>query len=79
MGMDKILFTEKLKPIGYLKRKWSGATPQNGWEEQVLKLFPKPASCPDCTELEFIKKRGTWSKKCLICGEKTQVYNLVDK
>jgi len=71
--MDKQLFTEKLKPLGYLKRRWGGSVEEGTWEELVLKLFPKEHTCPPCTEVEFFLKRGKWSRKCRICGEKTQV------
>ena len=79
MGMDKTLFKQKLEPLGYLKRKWAGASPEEGWEELVLKLFPKDHTCPPCTEAEFIWKRGTWNRKCRICGEKTQVSSVFTK
>ena len=81
MGMDRTLFKQKLEPLGYLKRKWAGVTPENedAWEEQVLKLFPKPPTCPNCTEAEFIWKRGKWTRKCLVCGEKTQVSAIFTK
>lgn len=79
MGMDKTLFKQKLEPLGYLKRKWAGASPEEGWEELVLKLFPKDHTCPPCTEVEFIKKRGVWSRKCTVCGEKTQVKTIFTK
>ena len=77
--MDKQLFTEKIKPIGYLKRRWGGSVEGGQWEELVLKLFPKPPTCPNCTEVEFIKKRGVWTRKCVICLEKTQVSKVVNK
>ena len=77
--MDKQLFTEKIKPLGYLKRKWGGSVEGDQWEELVLKLFPKEHTCPPCTEAEFIWKRGTWNRKCLVCGEKTVVKRFVTK
>jgi hypothetical protein len=79
--MDKTLFKQKLEPLGYLKRKWRGSTPDDeaAWEEQVLKLFPKDHTCPPCTEAEFIWKRGKWTRKCLCCGEKTQVSSIFTK
>jgi hypothetical protein len=79
--MDREQFKEKLKPLGYLRRKWRGETPEDedAWEEQVLELYPRPVTCPKCTEVEFIKKRGVWFKKCSICREKTQVSNVVNK
>ena len=79
MSMDKTLFTEKIKPVGYLKRKWGGVAEEGHWEELVLKLFPKPATCPDCNELEFIWKRDKWVRKCTVCGEKTQVKTIFTK
>ena len=79
MSMDKTLFKQKLDKVGYLKRKWSGATPEEGWEEQVLKLFPKDHTCPDCTKLEFVWKHDHWRRKCLVCGEKTVVKTVVTK
>lgn len=77
--MDKQLFTEKLKPVGYLKRKWGGSSEEGNWEELVFKLFPKTATCPNCTEVEFVKKRSKWLRKCLRCGEKTQVSSVFTK
>ena len=77
--MDKQLFTEKLKPLGYLKRRWGGSVEGGQWEELVLKLFPKEHTCPPCTEAEFIWKRGKWNRKCTICGEKTQVSSVFTK
>jgi hypothetical protein len=77
--MDKTLFNEKLKPIGYLKRKWGGSIEGDQWEELVLKLFPKDIKCPPCTEVEFIWKNRKWSRKCVICGEKTVVKNIITK
>jgi len=79
--MEKTLFNEKLKPLGYLKRKWGGDSPEGeyAWEELVLKLFPKELKCPPCTEVEFVRKGRKWSKKCLVCGEKTQVKTIFTK
>ena len=77
--MDKQLFTEKIKPLGYLKRKWGGSIEGDQWEELVLKLFPKPPTCPNCTEVEFFWKRGKWTKKCMICLQKTVVSGVVTK
>ena len=77
--MDKQLFTEKLKPVGYLKRKWGGSSEEGNWEELVFKLFPKEPSCPNCTEVEFLKRSRGWIRKCTICGEKRVVKAVVNK
>ena len=71
--MDKQLFKQKIAKVGYLKRRWGGVVEEGTWEELVVKLFPKDHTCPPCTEAEFIWKRGKWTRKCLVCGEKTQV------
>jgi hypothetical protein len=77
--MEPRLFKEKLQPIGYLKRKWGGTVEPGHWEELVLKLFPRNAKCPPCTEVEFVWKGRKWSRKCLVCGEKTQVSKVITK
>ena len=77
--MDKTLFTEKLSKVGYLKRRWGGVVEEGVYEELVLKLFPKDHTCPPCNEAEFIWKRGKWTRKCLVCGEKTQVSGFFTK
>ena len=77
--MDKTLFTEKIKPVGYLKRKWGGSSEEGNWEELVFKLFPKPVTCPNCTEFEFLKRRGGWIRRCTFCGEKTVVKGIMNK
>ena len=81
MGMDKTLFKQKLDKVGYFKRKWAGATPQDedAWEERVLKLFPKEPTCPDCHTIDYWAKmdgkgkRIGWWKKCYICKEKVVI------
>ena len=77
--MDKQLFTEKLKPVGYLKRKWGGSSEEGNWEELVFKLLPREPTCPNCTEVEFVKKSKFWIRKCTICGEKRVVKAVVNK
>lgn len=77
--MDKTLFTEKLKPLGYLKRRWGGAVEEGIYEDTYLKLFPHSTDCPPCSHVEFLWKRDHWQQKCLICGEKTRVSRIVDK
>ena len=80
--MDREQFKEKLKPLGYLRRKWRGETPEDedAWEEQVLELYPRPVTCPKCTEFEYSRwKNGKWFKKCSICREKIEINGLSDK
>lgn len=77
--MDKLLFTEKLKPLGYLKRRWGGAVEEGIYEDTKLKLFEPAELCPPCPQYEFVWKQTHWSRKCTVCGEKTRVYKVTDK
>lgn len=76
--MDPILFKEKIKHIGYIKRRDPGIAKNAAYEDTLLVVNQATPSCPDCTtgpvrrlvyEQRYIRNKLMWRTRCLFCKE----------